>query len=322
MTAVHQDAGWTDDDRRVALYSGDMFVTSPDDATVELCRFTRELVEDAFGDLDPERAQEHLPLDRYIEILSALKPTFIHHPRSKELVRAVLEQRGCDLDQTYFDVPRLRTSTSGGYLTTGIAYAWHPHRDTWYSAPLGQANLWMPVYPVVAGNAMAFHQDYFDRAVPNSSSTYNYYEWNTKHRAAAASNVGRDTRPLPGPTDAADLDLRNPLVLVPQVGGVIEFSGQHLHSSVPNHSGRTRFSVDFRTVHIGDIEAGRHAAAVDVACTGSSIRDFIRASDLAPMPERIVRLFDDGTEDRGDLLYVENVRHARSDDTVAGSGQQ
>jgi hypothetical protein len=309
VTAIHSDLVQADDDRRAKLYQGDIFLTPPDEATLELCRFARDIVEEAFGALDPERAQDHLPVDGYVEILSELKPRFIHHPRSKELLRAILRQRGCDLDQTYFDVPRLRTSTSGGYLTSGIAYAWHPHRDTWYSAPLSQLNFWMPVYPIEAGNAMAFHQDHFDRVVPNSSSTYNYYEWNTKHRAAAASNVGSDTRPLPGPT--VELDLANPLVLVPPVGGLIEFSGQHLHSSVPNHSGRTRFSIDFRTVHIGDIEAGLAALDVDVQCTGSSIRDFVRASDLAPMPERVVELFRDGTEDRGDLRYVESAAARR-----------
>ena len=151
---------------------------------------------------------------------------------------------------------------------------------------------------------MAFHQDHFDRAVPNTSSTYNYYEWNSKYRPAASSNVGSDARPLPGPT--VDVDLRNPLVFVTPVGGLIEFSGQHLHSSVPNHSGRTRFSIDFRTVHIGDIEAGRSAQSVDVHCSGSSIRDFIRASDFAPMPERIAALFNDGTEARGDLVFSHN----------------
>jgi hypothetical protein len=73
---------------------------------------------------------------------------------------------------------------------------------------------------------------------------------------------------------------------------------------VPNQSGVTRFSVDFRTVHVGDIAAGRAAANVDSACTGSSIRDFVRASDLAPMPEEIVELFNDGSESQGDLRYV------------------
>jgi hypothetical protein len=308
MTSVHHDSGVDDDDRRTALYNGDIFLTSPDAATLGFCEFSRDLIEEAFDGSDPERAQDDMPVEQYAAILSQLKPSFIHHPRSKEFIRTILEQRGCDLDQTYFDVPRLRSSTSGGYLTSGIAYAWHPHRDTWYSAPLSQLNFWMAVYPIEAGNAMAFHQDHFDAVVPNSSSTYNYYEWNTKFRAAASSIVGSDTRPLPGPT--VEIDLRNPLIFVTPVGGLIEFSGQQLHSSVPNHSGRTRFSIDLRTVHIGDIEAGRAARNIDAACTGSSIRDFIRASDFAPMPDRIVRLFDDGTEDRGDLLYVENRRNA------------
>ncbi|HZA77065.1 MAG TPA: hypothetical protein VE623_11835 [Acidimicrobiales bacterium] len=301
MTSVHHDAAVDDDDRRAALYRGDIFLTTPDDATRAFCTFARQLVEEAFAGLDPETAQEHMPVGRYVDILSTLKPRFIHHPRSKELLRTILERRGCDLGQTYFDVPRLRTSTSGGYLTSGIAYAWHPHRDTWYSAPLGQLNFWMAVYPIEAGNAMAFHQDYFATAIPNTSSTYNYYEWNSKHRAAASSNVGSDARPLPGPT--VDVDLRNPLVFVTPVGGLIEFSGQHLHSSVPNQSGRTRFSIDFRTVHIGDIKAGRTAPNVDASCSGSSIRDFIRASDFSPMPERIVELFNDGTEARGELVF-------------------
>ncbi len=301
---MHCDSRVADDVRRSALYRGDIFVSSPDRATVSFTEFTRRLVEEGFGDLDPERAQAELPLARYVEILSELKPRFIHHQESKVFLRAILERRGCDLDLTYFDVPRLRTSTSDGYLTTGIAYAWHPHRDTWYSAPSSQLNFWLPVYPIVAGNAMAFHQDYFATAVPNTSSHYNYYEWNSKFRASAASNVGSESRPLPGPVE--ELDLRNPLVLVPDVGGVIEFSGQHLHSSVPNHSGRTRFSIDFRTVHIGDIELGRGAPNVDIECSGSSIRDFIRASDFEPMPDNIVGLFDDGTETSGDLLYPAN----------------
>jgi hypothetical protein len=304
MTIVLHDPSIADDDLRAAVYAGEISVTPPTATTVAFCTFARELIEAAFEPYGPELAQDHLPVGQYVDILSAVKPAFIHHPRSKGYVQAILAERGCDMEQTYFDVPRLRSSTSGGYLTTGIAYAWHPHRDTWYSAPLSQLNFWMPVYPIVAGNAMAFHPDYFDAAVPNSSSTYNYYEWNNKYRASASSNVGTDSRPLPGPT--VEVDISNPLVLLPPVGGLIQFSGQHLHSSVPNHSGRTRFSIDFRTVHIGDILEGRSAQNVDVGCTGSSIRDFIRASDLAPMPDRVVELFADGTEDRGDLVYAAN----------------
>ncbi len=75
-------------------------------------------------------------------------------------------------------IPSRRTSTcracarppTGDYLTSGIAYAFHPHRDTWYSAPFNQINWWMPVYDIRPDNAMAFHLRYWDRADPQRFS--------------------------------------------------------------------------------------------------------------------------------------------------------
>jgi hypothetical protein len=297
----YHDAAVSDDERRGQLFSGAVHVSSANDASSSLIEFARELIEEAFSPHDPRTAQFSMTVEEYAALLGDLKPRFIHHPRSKELIRDLLREYGCDLELTYFDVPRLRSSTSDGFLTSGIAYAWHPHRDTWYSAPLAQINFWTPVYPVSVENAMAFHPEHFARCVPNDSHGYNYYAWNAHHRHAAVKNVTSETRPLPRPDD--DIDTSDALVIVPPVGGVIRFSGQHLHSSVPNYSGQTRFSIDFRTVHIGDIRAGRSAPNVDAQCTGSSIRDFIRAEDFAAMPDDVVARFADGTEQMGQLTF-------------------
>ncbi|MGD2131288.1 MAG: hypothetical protein PVI23_00745 [Maricaulaceae bacterium] len=311
MIPVHLNFTGADRARRAALYRGELFNYSPSPAAEAFAAFARGLVEEAFDGVEPRTAQNTMPVERFVEILAELKPKFIHHPESKVLLRALLEEHGCNLEQTYFDVPRLRSSTSHGYLTSGIAYAWHPHRDTWYSAPRQQLNYWFPVYEIEAGNGMAFHLDHFDTPVANDSAKYNYYQWNLLHRRAAASNVKKDDRPLPGPTE--EVDVSNSLTLVAPPGGVMIFSSQHLHSSVPNMTGKTRFSIDFRTVHIGDIEAGKGAPLVDADCTGSAIRDYIRASDFAPMPEHIVELFNDGTENGGELLYEENRKRLRSE---------
>ena len=67
------------------------------------------------------------------------------------------------------------------------------------------------------------------------------------------------------------------------------FSGAHLHASVPNTSGKARFSVDFRTVDVADLLADRGALLVDVGCTGTAIRDFRRVADDAPFEEEWVR---------------------------------
>ena len=164
MTTVYYDPPFDDEARRNHLYEGDLIVLSPSKATLAFCQFAKELVKEAFAPLDPETAQYHLPVEKYAEILGKLKPTFIHHPETKNYMRNVLKGWGCDLEKTYYEVPKLRSSTSDGYLTTGIAYAWHPHRDTWTAALPSQINWWIPVYELHADNAMTFFPQYWDQA--------------------------------------------------------------------------------------------------------------------------------------------------------------
>jgi hypothetical protein len=286
----------TDDARRRALYDGQLFVFSPTPSSLELVRLVREMAWAAFDPLDPESAQFHLPVEKYVEILTSLKPTFIHHPRCKELLPGILGDLGCDLAKTYFDVPRLRTATSGGYLTAGIAYAFHPHRDTWYSAPMCQINWWMPVYDIEPENAMALHLRYWARPVQNGSADYNYAEWNRQSRQSAAQHIKTDTRKQPRPEELVELDPQVRLICPP--GGIIVFSAAHLHSTVPNTSGRTRFSIDFRTVHLDDALEGPTALNVDSACTGTTMGDYLRAADLAHLPAELIAYYEAGNVTR------------------------
>ena len=292
MTSIIIDPGVSDDERRTALYAGDIFVHTASAAVRDFVAFTRGMVEEAFDGLDPETAQCDLDVETYAGVLAGLKPAFIHHPESKRHLRAILAEHGCDPELTYFDVPRLRTSTSDDYLTTGIAYAFHPHRDTWYSAPMMQVNWWLPVYDVSPDNVVAFHPEYFDQPVENGSHRYNYYEWNRDSRALAASQIGVDTREQPKPEQEIHLDPQ--IRPVPPVGGMMVFSGAQLHSSVPNTSGRTRISVDFRTVHRADVEAGRGSPNVDSHCTGTTLRDYLRVSDLERLPAAVIEPYDAG----------------------------
>ncbi|MEV0200518.1 hypothetical protein [Nonomuraea sp. NPDC050691] len=296
MTAVLSNSTATDDRRRELVFRGDLFVYSASPAATELVRFARELVADAFGPRDPETAQHDMPVEDFARLLAELKPRFIHHPRCKELVPALIEERGCDPSLTYFDVPRLRTSTSDDYLVSGISYAFHPHRDCWYSAPFNQVNWWIPVFGVVAENVMAFHPRYFDAPVRNGSAAYDYGEWNRTSRRSAAEHVRSDTRVQPRPEEEIDLDPQ--IRVVPEPGGVLMFSGAHLHSTVPNTSGRTRFSIDFRTVHLGDVRERRGALNVDARCTGTTLRDFTRCAGLTPMPEELAAAYEAEAETR------------------------
>ncbi|MGB7435932.1 MAG: hypothetical protein WBR26_00320 [Candidatus Acidiferrum sp.] len=280
--------------RRQELYRGSIFVYSPSPSALKLCTFARELVEEAFHPYDPRKVHETMPVEKCVEILAELKPRFIHHPKSKEFITGMLAEHGCDQEKTYFDVPRLRTAFPSDYLASGIAYAFHPHRDVWYSAPMSQINWWMPVYEIYPENSMAFHPRYWDEAVRNNSNTYNYYAWNRHSRQNAAQHVKADAREQPRPQVPLHPDPQ--LRVVARVGGVMLFSAAQLHSTVPNTCGITRFSVDFRTVHLDDVWAKAGAINIDSAATGTTMRDYIRATDYTGLPDEAVVLYNDGTE--------------------------
>jgi hypothetical protein len=286
---IFVDSTMSDDSRRRALYGGSIFVHSPTENTLRLCRLAQELIEEAFHPFDPLRVSESLPAENCAEILAALKPKFIHHPRSKECIQGILAEAGYDLEKTYFDVPRMRTAFPGDYLKSGIAYAFHPHRDTWYSAPMCQINWWMPIYELNSENCMALHPHYFSRAIKNGSSQYDYQRWNQESRFNAAKHVKADTRVQPHAEEPIELDPQ--IRLVCPVGGAYQFSAAHLHSTVPNTSPVTRYSIDFRTVHVDDLVGQAGANNVDSACTGTTIGDYLRGTDLAHLPDEALALY-------------------------------
>jgi hypothetical protein len=289
MNSIYLDSPFDDKKRREELYKGQLFVYSPTPSTHAFIEFAREMIQESFAGLDPVTAQYHLKVEDYASILSKLKPAFIHHPRSKEYIRAILTERGCNPELTYFDVPRMRSSTSDDFLTSGIAYAFHPHRDTWYSAPMCQINWWLPIYEVEPGNVMAFHPHYYSNAVINSSSKYNYQEWNETSRLEAAKHIKTDTRIQPKPQENIVLDPQ--LRIVPPPGGMIVFSAAQMHSSVPNLTGKTRFSIDFRTVHLGDLKEMRGAINIDSACTGTTMLDYLQVNTLDHIQDDIVNKY-------------------------------
>lgn len=287
MSNVLFDSTDNEQVRRNRLYAGDIYVYSPMESTMELCSLADKLSREAFQPYHPATAQHDLPVEKYVEILKRLKPAFIHHPECKRIIPKILSDLGCSVEHTYFDVPRLRTACANDYLSTGMAYAFKAHRDTWYSPPMSQINWWMPVYPICSENCMAFHPQYWASPVKNNSARFNYQDWNSNGRVQAAQqSTEKDTRFQSAAIEA--LDLSNDLRITCPPGGVILFAAAHLHSTVPNTSTTTRVSIDFRTVDSRDIEASRGAPNVDSEATGTTLMDYLRSTDLANFSQDLI----------------------------------
>jgi hypothetical protein len=276
------------DELRQTLFAGNLIILTRLRALHDFVDYTRDELTSLFKPYDPEHVHEHIEPTEMARILGIWKPQFIHAEQSKKLVRGIIEEAGFAADQTHYDLPKPRTSFPVGHLTTGVAFAFPWHRDVWYSAPPQQVNWWLPIFPVRDDNAMAFDLKSFDRAVPNSSDGFDYYE-NNASRRTTATQVTRERQARPG---ALNHQAAQELIILPAPGEVLLFSGAQLHTSIPNTSGRARFSVDFRTVDVGDLMAGRGAPLVDVHCTGTSIRDFINVADESSFDEEtVVKLF-------------------------------
>jgi hypothetical protein len=318
MGSVFIDSTIADEERRSRLYAGDIFIFSPTEGTRALIDLARQMLEQAFAPYDPRTIHERKMPEEVAAILGHLKPQFIHHPECKRIIPQIMIEHRVDPESLYFDVPRMRSAYPSHFLSSGIAYAFHPHRDTWYSAPMCQLNWWLPVYPIEPDNALGFYPRYFGEAVKNNSEIYNYYEWNTKNRATAVQHVKSDTRAQPKPQQELEpVTVR----LLPPPGGIVIFSGAQLHETVPNTTNVARYSVDFRTVHYDDVIARRGAPNIDSRSTGTTMRDYLRARDLAHLPEEAIALYDDGTAQGERILYFGDklLHDARADGGRAGS---
>jgi len=285
---VFVDPGLSADELRQKIYDGNLIVLTRLRAVSNFVEYTREQLVELFKPHDPEQAHQYFEPAEMAKMLGAWKPGFIHADTSKSLVCEIIREAGLPAEDTHYDLPKPRTSFPVGHLTTGVAFAFPWHRDAWYSAPAQQLNWWLPIFPVREDNSMSFDLPSFDKAVPNSSGSFDYYQNNAK-RLTTATQVGKEQQARPG---ALDHEPAQDLVVLPSPGSVLLFSGAQLHKSIPNTSGRARYSVDFRTVDTRDVLAGRGAPLVDVHCTGTSIRDFRNAVDDSPFDEEtVMRLF-------------------------------
>jgi hypothetical protein len=285
LTSITVDPVVSERELRMSIYRGNLVLFSRLSSAWELVQFTRSELEALFAPHDPEYAHQYLSPDEAAALLGKWKPRFMRLERTRSLLAAIIEEVGLPPRDTYVDFLKPRTAFPKGHLTTGIAFAFPWHRDTWYAAPPQQLNWWLPVFDVNERNAMMFDLSSFSQRVSNTSSGFDYYKLNEARRDTARQ-VGTEVQARPA---AEGHQPQDPLVVIGRPGSALLFSGAHLHASIPNESGRSRFSVDFRTVDRRDVLARTGAPLMDVECSGTALRDFVRSDTLESFDEGLVQ---------------------------------
>lgn len=287
MQIVRLNPELDDRERRAALFNGEFLLYSCTQMTAALVSHAKMFIKETFSNTDPQKAQYDMSVEQFIVKAAQLKTKFTNALETKEIIRDVLVEYGGDLERTFFDVPRLRVVTSDGFLTAGVGYAYKAHRDIWYSSPTAQLNWWLPVYDLTSGQTMSMYPEYWAQSIRNSSNQFDYDEWRNVGRRMATVQGLVDARKHPVPLEEVRGTSETRFVL--RAGESLVFSAAHLHATSPNISGQTRFSIDFRTVHLDDLVSNQGSPNIDSRATGTTLGDFLRASDFMPLSEEIIK---------------------------------
>jgi hypothetical protein len=266
---------------REALYRGDLYLLPATPASHALVQEISAAVDAELGTSGPARlAQFRLTENEYFEAIGRLRKRFYTERRFQDQVVEIIASLGFRPEEHAFDPIRLRAVAHDGHLNPAAGPLYYGHRDTWYSNPQNMITWWIPLHDVIPDETFEFYPDEFERVALNDSECFDFDTWvqdgQSRRIGWQDSQTGRTARyPQLLSTPAGRV-----IPVACSAGDILLFSGQHLHQTRLNQTGKTRFSIDFRTVHLDDHAHGRTAPNVDNRSTGSSLRQMIRGADL------------------------------------------
>lgn len=248
------------------IYAGEVLLFRGRPAVARLRAAAAERIAGCFEGLDPLKAQHALARDDFVARVDALQRDFARDPDVAELFRTAFADCGVALDRCYWDQLHLRVLPSGSGF--GGPRGGHrirtlkAHRDSWGANIPAQINWWAPIHPLTEGRTMALYPAYWDRPLANDSAGWDLEELRRRDRAARAAGLAESDYPrLPQAIEM--LDRASEWRVLPAPDDLLCFSAAHLHATVPNDSGTTRFSLEARTVDLDDVRAHRGAPNLD-----------------------------------------------------------
>ena len=267
---------------RSALYRGDVFLGPPTRASHNLVATVRLRIADLL-DCDPSEirsAAQHLPNPELFPRIGVLRRELYLDPHFHAALRSVVASGGLDPERVAFDPLRLRVVRHRGHENPLAAPVYHAHRDTWYAHPPALIAWWIPLDDLAAPETFEFYPDHFAAPVDNDSEVFDYSDW---VRDGWELKIGWQKL-------SAGLEARYPRATGASFGRAVGFScgtadnllfsGAHLHATLPQSTGRTRFSLDFRIVDLSDHAAGLGAPSVDNRSRGTSLPDYVHPLPL------------------------------------------
>ncbi len=161
---------------RTALYDGSVFLLPSTTETLELVARVVELLEQELG-ADFRHTQFHVSSEEYFRRIGVLRKRIYTEPQFHQLVEAIVEVTGFELNETAYDPARLRVVAHAGHENPAAAPIYYGHRDTWYSNSQSMITWWIPLHDVTPAETFEFYPDDYLRPVNNDSERFDFQEW-------------------------------------------------------------------------------------------------------------------------------------------------
>lgn len=266
---------------RRSLYDGAIYLLPATSASQTLVRRIWSAVTQEFGEqCKPREAQFHYSSDEFFERTGRLRKQFYTADEYHGLVCDVMESIGFAAGEHAFDPVRLRVVAHEGHQNPAARAIYYGHRDTWYSNPQSMITWWIPLHDVAENETFEFFPDEFARPVANDSEVFDFDAWVEDGQEKRIGWQNRRTGTTASYPQLREAPRGRRIPVACGAGDILLFSGQHLHQTRSQLTGRTRFSVDFRSVHLDDQDRGIEALNVDNRSTGSSLKQFIRGAEF------------------------------------------
>jgi hypothetical protein len=263
---------------RRRLYEGEIFRLAATQSSARLVQDAWEVIERELGGRGSAReAQFSLTDDELFRRVGKIrKHLFLEDPFHRA-VREIMADCGFDPSRNAFDPIRIRVVAHRGDENPKAAPVYYGHRDTWYAHSQAQLTWWIPLHDVTEDETFVFYPEVFARPIGNDSEDFDYDQWT---RDGWGLKIGWQD-PKAGmtaryPGQKGELDPGPPLGFAARGGEIVLFAGAQFHKTVPNRTGRTRFSLDFRTVHLDDDARGIGAPNADNRSRGSALKDYVQ----------------------------------------------
>ncbi len=260
---------------RAALYGGTVFKLAATDASRTLADAVLALLRAELGGADERAHSASLPPATLFACIGRVRRALFTEPRWHDAVRAVIGSLGFSPSEYAFDPLRLRTVLSAEHTVAAAAPVYIGHRDTWYAHPQNALTWWIPLDDLAEAETFEFYPDMFAAPVANDSEIFDYDAW---VRDGWDLKIGWQNSQAAVharyPASHADLGALRAKGFACAKAETLIFAAAHLHRTLPQTTGRTRFSLDFRIAHLDDVRRGLGAPNVDNRSRGSVVPDY------------------------------------------------